>query len=107
MGTNYYLMMNHCSKCGHAPNSYHIGKSSGGWCFSLHVEPSNNINNIDDIERLVRFWDDIVDEYGNKISVSEMLEIIKERKGTRHHKIGGGCIGHGDGPYDYLIGEFS
>ena len=40
MGTNYYLHKKPpCEACGHEPAPLHIGKSSGGWCFSLHVIP--------------------------------------------------------------------
>ncbi len=129
MGTNYYI-----NKTG-----YHIGKSSAGWCFSLHVDPSDGIFALHDIKHLW-FGKTIKDEYGSTISKKEMLAIITERSwerrsaeemnkdpfyeswdefhsvngsedgpnGLLRHKIDGNhCIGHGDGTYDYLIGEFS
>ena len=41
MGTNYYFEDSSevCECCGRGAESLHIGKSSGGWCFSLHVMP--------------------------------------------------------------------
>src|SRR5450631_1105933 len=37
MGTNYYLQLPGCDHCNRAGDRLHIGKSSGGWCFALHV----------------------------------------------------------------------
>ena len=37
MGTNYYL------------NDRHIGKSSAGWYFALHIYPEENINSLDEV----------------------------------------------------------
>lgn len=47
MGTNFYLhkpLQNACEHCGrHDPKEeIHLGKSSAGWCFSLHVYPSGD-----------------------------------------------------------------
>jgi len=40
MGTNYYAQQDSCRHCGRCNkyDRYHIGKSSGGWNFSLHVK---------------------------------------------------------------------
>jgi len=138
MGTNYYLeTKSPCKKCGRGYEPYHIGKSSGGWCFSLHVYPDNDINTLEDVKKL---WEGgvIVDEYGANISKEEMLSIITERSarcekkykvdawcrswadfhrmnhsefgpnGLIRAKIDGEhCIGHGTGTYDFITGEFS
>jgi hypothetical protein len=136
MGTNYYIKIDPCEKCGSSEQEYHIGKSSGGWCFSLHVDPQNNIHILEDIMRL---WEKniIKDEYGRTISPEEMLVIITKRgwhsedkrkpfgyqSWDEFHKLnhsirgpnnllrhiidGKHCVGHGDGTYDYIIGEFS
>ena len=47
MGTNYYLhrpRTNECEHCGRADEAppLHIGKSSSGWCFSLHVRRADD-----------------------------------------------------------------
>ena len=112
----------------------HIGKSSMGWCFSLHVVPELGINNLDDWIRMFiepdRF---IIDEYGSKIQYTEMLSIITARRREREitwsdefmkqncaepgpnglyrhsldHDRMHGCVGNGEGTWDYITGEFS
>lgn len=129
MGTNYYIRQEICPCCGHAESEYHIGKSSGGWCFSLHVEPERNIHDLEDV---MAIEGTIFNEYGDIVSRKEMMAIITEREwhssiqrrniekwketnyavegpnGLWRHKIDGvHCIGHGSGTYDLLIGEFS
>ena len=113
MGTNFYLHEKpDCECCGRPFEPLHIGKSSGGWYFSLHVMPEDGINNLDDWREM---WNKkgalIRDEYGEKIYVEEMEKRITERswKGglTRHPIDGRHCIGHGEGTYDFIIGEFS
>jgi len=127
MGTNYYIGRR---------NGYHIGKSSAGWCFSLHVDEERGINSLSDLKRK---WKSrtIVNEYGEKISKKKMLSIITERSWKRasfkpdgfykpwaefhkknysedgpngliRHKIDDiRCIDHGEGTYDYIQGVFS
>ncbi|KKN02386.1 hypothetical protein LCGC14_1118310 [marine sediment metagenome] len=89
MGTNYYIKdVVQCNECGQ-PNvaDYHIGKSSGGWCFSLHVDvdPARGVNDLEDIKRLWAYKT-IKDEYGSTISKKEMLAIITDRKWDRKVK---------------------
>lgn len=129
MGTNFYLKVKDppgpCHACGHTPaqpKSIHIGKSSAGWCFSLHVYP-------EDLEQVtdqgpprpqsledwrVRFEGPkfmIEDEYDNPITAKEMMSIITERaQGLRRHPVHDGhCLGPGpdDATYDLIIGWFS
>lgn len=130
MGTNYYLERDVCPHCGRSDERLHIGKSSAGWCFSLHVDPDEGVNNLDDWKAL---WSApnarIVDEYGREKSPDEMLETITERawphregrndkyyadnhaepgpNNLMRHAIGRFCVGHGDGTYDLIPGEFS
>ncbi len=126
MGTNYYL---------HKPlgQKLHVGKSSGGWCFALHVI-ENGPRNLKDWTTLFKRPNKIVDEYGRKISRKEMLSIITDRtwkkndvpvgykdwedfhrynysedgpNGLVRCKIDGRCIGHEDGTWDLVTGDFS
>lgn len=79
MGTNYYWHNNPpCPTCGHAEEPKHIGKSSAGWVFSLHVYPDEHLYDLDDWERM---WTDgaIRDEYGDSVTVDEMRAIITAR----------------------------
>ena len=133
MGTNYYLKRNCCEHCGRSDESLHIGKSSMGWCFSLHVDPDENINSLDDWVKLFEY-ESIVDEYSTVISTADMLKTITEREGKGfdgtpggygswghfharnnseegpngllRHKRGSFCVGHGEGTWDLMTGEF-
>lgn len=147
MGTNYYLnetMEETCEHCNHTkePIIRHIGKSSGGWCFSLHVYPDENINTLDDwkdyIKQKMQYkFCKIKDEYGTEITFDELIDDITnrswERKSTypnqfykteaefymknsaskgpnglcRHRINKSHCVGHGEGTWDYIIGDFS
>lgn len=157
MGTNYYLRPKACKCCGlyDKQKEVHIGKSSGGWCFSLHVGQSETDylftdygfeppESLEDWKRL--FQTDgyhIFDEYGKRHTVDEMMEVIASRAWEssrdnikwgegwyssyrdyndylrknsavdgpnnllRHKLDGKHCIGHGEGTWDYITGEFS
>ena len=80
MGTNYYLHSPKPSETEPAPDPIHIGKSSGGWCFSLHVMPNEGIHDLKDWETR---WNQpgmqIFNEYSDLISAGEMLDIITKR----------------------------
>ena len=81
VGTNYYLKKNPCPHCGRAEEEVHIGKSSGGWCFALHVYPEDGINDMADwLPLLTSDKNSIRDEYGQDIHSGEMLCIIRERE---------------------------
>ena len=80
MGTNYYLQKDKCQHCGRSDEPLHIGKSSYGWHFSLHIIPEHNINTLDD---WIMKWSEpntsIVDEYGEIVKPSDMLDTIINR----------------------------
>lgn len=156
MGTNYYFSTKKyrdMPRVEYTENEYgdgirgiHIGKSSMGWCFSLHVYPEYNINILEDWKNIINNDDEglIVDENGDIISVDDLIEIITSRRkeltikesfnkirdilgyysnyddymnknsavegpnNLMRAKIDGiHCIGHGEGTYDYIVGEFS
>jgi hypothetical protein len=132
MGTNFYLRdkSKTCPHCGHNSEGEgrHIGKSSAGWCFSLHVYPDEGINTLDDWKKLMSGPNaEIKDEYGETVTVKAMLSCICERgwphtqpppsaeflmqnhavmgpKGLLRHRVN--CVGH-FGTCDYITGEFS
>ena len=138
MGTNYYLHEKQdCECCGRPFEPRHIGKSSGGWCFSLHVYPEDNIHTLDDWRELWAMPGAFIrNEYGERIPIADMELIVTVRQGklnsgswgsygsetafhranhsqpgpnnlVRHAIDGRHCIGHGPGTWDYIIGEFS
>ncbi len=112
MGTNYYLHRDCCPHCGRGDDRLHIGRSSAGWCFALHVDHEEGINSLDDWKAI---WSlpnaKIIDEYGRQHTPEEMLATITERshpRGLSRHRVDmRHCIGSGDGTYDLIPGEFS
>jgi hypothetical protein len=102
MGTNYYLESHACPHCGHVKEKIHIGKSSHGWMFDLHIYPGGArrqhsddednedllvIRELDDWERLFRSPQWIIkDEYGAVVPLDELLERITNRAGTTTSK---------------------
>ena len=155
MGTNYYLVYNEkeaatCPCCGHETiksKELHIGKSSSGWTFSLHVYPDVDIRNWNDIQleclHAIGKGGWIKDEYGTAVEWEMFVNIVTERSSMEtlehsvaicsaygswckgvddylernnaiagpnnllRHKIDRCCVGHGEGTYDYIVGEFS
>lgn len=134
MGTNYYAIgervVGHGPVCLVEEETLHIGKSSGGWCFSLHVIPEEGINDLEDWQKLLSSGDwKIEDEYGRAVSYEKLMSVITERSRERrpdikHHSFGFyvplpgpnnllrhpldyGCIKHGAGTWDCHVGEFS
>lgn len=152
MGTNYHLIKK-CSSCNHE-EKLHIGKSSAGWCFALHVYPKSENKQIEEkvignfikrdivIESLYDWkkWFNNLDwrifnEYGAELYPSEIIEIITNRYWKVHKevpelykswedfhnknqsesgpnnlmraRINERCIGHGEGTWDLMVGEFS
>lgn len=117
----------------YSKNTYHIGKSSYGWVFSLHVIPDIGITDMASwIYYLTHPERSIVNESGVEISFDEMITIIKERRAARppsnlciqyspnaimgpnnllrskidgNHVIRWGDGGHGT--WDCVIGEFT
>lgn len=85
MGNNYYLHRDVCSLCKRGSDILHIGKSSYGWLFSLHVEDPNPVDPTPStLEEWIKLLSDpqnvIKDEYDIEVSLEEFLKIIKDRK---------------------------
>lgn len=136
MGTNYYAKTNCCKACKRSDLT-HLGKSSGGWVFSLHVYPDDGINTWADWKAKLAYQDvQIEDEYGNDVPYESFVKTVENRSWPAHaltapypydswnefyfknyavpgpnglvrHELGRGVIGHGEGTYDYLVGDFS
>ncbi len=108
MGTNFYMHEEPpCPTCHRSKEMRHIGKSSAGWCFTLRVYPREGINTLEDWKKL---WagKTFEDEYGDSVSEEQLLDRITNRHaGVQRHTIDGShCIGHGEGTWDYMVGEF-
>jgi hypothetical protein len=129
VGTNYYLETDVCPHCGTSKGRLHIGKSSAGWCFSLHVDSDEGVHDLDDWRaRWSAPNSRIVDEYGREVTVADMERTITGRSWPKlpgsefnwtrneaepgpdnliRHQLNDRCIGHGAGTWDLIIGEFS
>ena len=134
MGTNYYYYAtDDCPHCGcNKSEPMHIGKSSFGWCFSLHVYnekwEEDRPKDLKDWKALWKSGGVIKSEYGERIILEGMLEIVTNRRGNSakfnaaeaarnqavqgpfglwRHRIDGHCIGHGSGTWDLITGDFS
>ena len=134
MGINFYLHINTCDHCGRSEKTLHIGKSSTGWAFLLHVDPTG--------ETCPRNWSEwaaliakpgernrVTDEDGREYTLPELVEVVMHRKGAttletsnntadgrwfdksthlwRVTVDGDRCIETGDGTYDLIVGEFN
>ena len=140
MGTNYYSVKRGVTawngdafwdlRDGEGDAVLHIGKSSGGWCFSLHIIPERGINDLWDW--LDMFLDPdriIINEYRDNIPISDMMRTITQCSRPEpnfwdddtmqknyaepgpanlvRHQLGHGCVKHGIGTWDCIIGRFS
>lgn len=125
-----------CPHCGRRDpeTRRHIGKSSPGWCFALHVYPEEGIHDLADW--LVLFDANsgrIEDEAECKVPRVDLLREIQARsypgpmrenmhwRDIVNHAESGpngllrvridpgrtGCIGHGAGTWDLCVGDFS
>lgn len=131
MGTNYYMKKSGaCPCCKREHETLHIGKSSAGWCFALHVMPERGINDLEDWQKL---WNEpgvtIETEYGEQVTAEEMTQVITQRSRDKsvdetfrtnpgalpgpnnllRRRVDpfGHCVKHGAGTWDCIEGEFS
>jgi hypothetical protein len=89
MGTNYYLRKPEgetCEHCGRADRyeELHIGKSSAGWkfCFDNWYKEIPSFDAWKEI--LNKYPDKIFNEYNERITVKELIELIEaKQKGGR------------------------
>ena len=88
MGTNYYYHTDMCEHCGRGDEPIHIGKSSVGWCFALHVYPEElEDNKTESLDDWIKLWNTkggvIKDEYDRELTSEEMFDIIIKRSWER------------------------
>lgn len=108
----------------------HIGKSSAGWCFALHIHPDLGIHSLGGWKPWFRRHR-IEDETGRRISYKALIDIITDRSWPtnagrftpeylarnhatpgpnnllRHRVDGSFCISNGNGTWDLMLGDFS
>ena len=109
MGTNFYWIQDKCDHCDQQPEPIHIGKSSAGWCFLLHVIPEKGINSLGDWIKKLESGGHIEDEYDDWVTIAELMDRITKRKGNlqRHPLDKSHVHSHGEGTWDCLLGDFS
>src|SRR3990172_4128976 len=129
VGMNYYLRPPKCDHCGRGDEPFHIGKSSGGWCFSLHATTETRSLG-EHLDAWTKPGWTIRNEEGVILLPGGMINIITNRSWTqgrtmseedlrRNHTVPGPeglvrfavdgthCVGHGPGTWDLIKGEFS
>jgi hypothetical protein len=92
MGTNYYVVENHCESCNRYDEKYHIGKSSFGWAFTFRGYK-------DDFRKItLTSWAEwkeylkdkmIKDEYGESIDYDDFCKKIETVKSPNYINING------------------
>ena len=144
MGTNYYSVKRGIetlgpddfwerkdkSEMGESDDVLHIGKSSGGWCFSLHVIPERGIHDLYDwISIFIDPERVMIDEYMTPVSLLQIMSTITARlrlercgwsakdyesnyaepgpNNLVRHTPGMGCVKQGAGTWDCITGSFS
>ena len=107
MGTNYYAVLNLPT----ATPKVHLGKSSGGWAFSLRQDPDLGLWDWPAYKKLA---DHFEDEYGDVLNADQMEQVVYRRgrcappDGWARLNNADGCVGrHPTEPVDYVQGEFS
>ena len=101
MGTNYFLYINKCDKCGRF-TEIHIGKSSGGWRFVFQYIPNAFEKVTDWMEATVH--GEIMDEYGHPCTFTEFWTTVDIKQKERSQS---GLEGFRDvDGYDFLEGDF-
>lgn len=93
MGTNYYAVIEegkevdcpHCGRPGHIETvRWHIGKSSHGWCFALHVGSRAEPHIPATLDEWRKVWASCIrieDEYGRGVTTTEIEQIVTDRQG--------------------------
>jgi hypothetical protein len=136
MGTNYYAVSKKENftetELSHLADDLdddeviiHLGKSSGGWRFSLHVYPEIGLMSWNDILTIAENSVRILDEYEEEVTLDFFIDVVTDRKwgrvssdedymidkhGLRIHPIDNShCIGNGgeNETFDYIKGNFS
>ena len=87
MGTNYYVVENHCESCNRYDQKYHIGKSSVGWAFCFRGYKGNSEQHtLTSWAEWKEFLKDqmIRDEYGQSVDYDDFCKMIETVKSPNY-----------------------
>ena len=88
MGTNFYLHKNCCNHCNRPEHKIHLGKSSGGWRFLLHIEKLDWFYT--DWEtckvEIMKPENEVFDEYSIKQNKEEFIKFTEGKKDLTKHE---------------------
>jgi len=123
MGTNYYAQWDSCKHCKRADeyDRFHVGKSSWGWMFSLHVieqrdwdDDKYGMEAPQDYEGWLKFLTHsnvrVFDEYSQEMDGALFMDqVVANRQGDlqRHSLDGKYYTANGKGTWDMCRGEYS
>ena len=102
MGTNYYWTPPKCDHCGRDDGARHVGKSSFGWRFTLHV-----YDDVPDLAAWIAKFNEpgstLKDEYGRDVTSVQLFDLIyAKRDGKRDSR-----TAEPNADYDALNRDFS
>jgi len=108
MGTNYDLQFHFCLKC-KRKDEIHLGKSSGGWVFGLQYNDGKYYKNWEEMkEFLAKTEGQIIDEYGDKISLDDFIKLVESKQKEPHTHLGlDNRFTIDENGYEFFNGEFS
>jgi len=102
MGTNYYVDLDVCSKCGRPKEHLHIGKVAVGWRFLFHLIPKR--------AQTVEQWKSLIsgakitNEYGNAISEKAFWSMVESKQSLKRSPEDREVVHVGE--HDFSEGEF-
>jgi hypothetical protein len=100
MSTNFYV------KVAADNTELHFGKSSAGWVFKVRQYPGHGLYTLYDwMSLLASPCNTVRDEYGNDVSVTELLNTVMNRVGYRRGEMRNGTT-QGEGSWVYNNYEF-
>jgi hypothetical protein len=83
LGTNYYVVRDHCEHCHRCDKEYHIGKSSYGWSFSFRGYRNEGLDSWKNWKNFLK--DEVImDEYGDIIPYEKFVEMIETYKSPNY-----------------------
>mgnify|MGYP003136101827 CR=1 FL=1 len=84
MGTNYYIKINDCEKCGRY-DDIHLGRSSAGWTFSFQYNGGEYYKNVKEMKEWL-IGKVIIDEYGDDVTQEAFWKLVEQKQKNKENK---------------------